>query len=170
MGSQSRGVLLLLKILILLCLSLPLGCKQSDSRRTVTLWHQMVPRDRVMLDQLVAEFEAAHPEINVRTLYKETEELRSGFQTATLAGIGPELIYGPSDVLGTFHAMGIVGDMSPWIDPEVADEFVEGALYVSPRFTQPSSPIACPSPRPIWQSPCPGLQPQSDCRSTGDDR
>src|SRR5690606_10654257 len=91
------------------------GCSEPSPRRTVTLWHQMVPRDRVMLGELVAEFEAAHPDIDVRTLYKETEELRSGYQAAALAGIGPELIYGPSDVMGTFHTMGIVADMSRWV-------------------------------------------------------
>jgi arabinogalactan oligomer/maltooligosaccharide transport system permease protein len=97
----------------------------------------MVPRDRVMLDQLVGEFEAANPEIEVRTLYKETEELRSGFQAAALAGIGPELIYGPSDVIGTFHTMGLVADMSRWVPDEVAGEFVEGALTYLPDRENP---------------------------------
>ncbi|TWU27774.1 Maltose transport system permease protein MalF [Bythopirellula polymerisocia] len=132
MGSQSRGRQSIWTLFALGCLFLLGGCSQNDPRRSVTLWHQMVPRDRVMLDKLVEEFEAAHPEIDVRTLYKETEELRSGFQTAALAGIGPELVYGPSDVLGTFHAMGIVGDMSPWVNSEEAGEFVEGALTYLP--------------------------------------
>jgi arabinogalactan oligomer/maltooligosaccharide transport system permease protein len=112
------------------------GCgKGSSDKRVVTLWHQMVPRDRVMLSQLVAEFEAAHPEIEVRTLYKETEELRSGFQAAALAGIGPDLIYGPSDVMGTFHTMGIVADMSRWVPSDMAAEFVDGALtYLPDRY------------------------------------
>ncbi len=131
MGSQSCGRLILVTILALGCLC-HVGCGRSDSRRTITLWHQMVPRDRVMLNRLVEEFEASHPEIDVRTLYKETEELRSGFQTAALAGIGPELVYGPSDVLGTFHAMGIVGDMSPWLSANEASEFVDGALTYLP--------------------------------------
>ncbi len=113
------------------------GCAEPSEKRLVTLWHQMVPRDRVMLNQLVEEFEATHPEIEVRTLYKETEELRSGFQAAALAGIGPELVYGPSDVMGTFHAMGIVGDMNPWVSPEMAEEFVDGALTYVPNFKNP---------------------------------
>lgn len=114
------------------CLMLVGGCGEHSDKRVITLWHQMVPRDRVMLDQLVQDFETAHPEIEVRTLYKETEELRSGYQAAALAGIGPELIYGPSDVLGAFHAMGIVADMNPWVEPEMADDFVDGALTYLP--------------------------------------
>jgi len=108
------------------------GCEQQDDRQVVTLWHQMVPRERVVLDELIAEFETSHPEIRIRALYKETEELRSGFQAATLAGIGPELVYGPSDVLGAFHAMGIVRDMSPWVPDSIDAEFLEGALTYLP--------------------------------------
>jgi arabinogalactan oligomer/maltooligosaccharide transport system permease protein len=90
-----------------------------------------------MLQQLVDEFEVANPEIEVRTLYKETEELRSGFQAAALAGIGPELIYGPSDVIGTFHTMGLVADMSRWVPDEMAGEFIEGALTYLPDRENP---------------------------------
>jgi arabinogalactan oligomer/maltooligosaccharide transport system permease protein len=114
------------------------GCGERSEKRTVTLWHQMVPRDRVMLNQLVAEFEAANPDIDVRTLYKETEELRSGYQAAALAGIGPELIYGPSDVMGTYHTMGIVADMSDWISQDEAAKFVDGALTYLPDLKQPT--------------------------------
>jgi arabinogalactan oligomer / maltooligosaccharide transport system permease protein len=113
------------------------GCSDSSGKRTITVWHQMVPRDRVMLNQLVEEFEAAYPDIDVRTLYKETEELRSGFQAAALAGIGPELIYGPSDVMGTFHTMGIVADMSPWVPANMTAEFVDGALTYLPDRADP---------------------------------
>jgi arabinogalactan oligomer / maltooligosaccharide transport system permease protein len=129
-GARIRnGVVLLLTIS---CAAWIAGCGKSSDKRIVTLWHQMVPRDRVMLNQLVEEFEASHPEVDVRTLYKETEELRSGFQAAALAGIGPELIYGPSDVVGTFHTMGIVADMGRWVPDEMAAEFVDGALTYLP--------------------------------------
>ncbi len=114
------------------CLS---GCHEAESQKTITtitLWHQLVPRDRALLQERIDAFESAHPEIHVRSLYKETEELRSGFQAAALAGIGPELIHGPSDVLGPFHTMGIVQDMSPWMSEDEAKNFRNGALtYLS---------------------------------------
>jgi arabinogalactan oligomer / maltooligosaccharide transport system permease protein len=119
------------------CLCFLAGCGEKSDKRIVTLWHQMVPRDRVMLNQLVAEFEAAHPEIDIRTLYKETEELRSGFQAAALAGIGPELVYGPSDVVGAFHTMGIIGAMNSWVSGEMAKDFVDGALTYLPDRADP---------------------------------
>jgi len=118
---------------LFVCLLVSLvGCQQADDRQVVTLWHQMVPRERIVLDRLISQFESAHPEIRIRALYKETEELRSGFQAAALAGIGPELIYGPSDVLGPFNTMQIIQDMSFWVSEQIEEEFLEGALTYLP--------------------------------------
>ena len=69
------------------------GCGQNDTRRVVTIWHQARPAERELLQQEIERFEAAHPQVRVRALYKETEELRSGFQAAALAGAGPELVH-----------------------------------------------------------------------------
>ena len=80
----TRGSILALVGGCLLALS---GCAQ-DSRRTVTLWHQMRPADRAVLDAQIVEFEARHRDIRVRALYKETEELRSGMESAVLVGVG----------------------------------------------------------------------------------
>src|SRR5215210_7979884 len=101
---------------VLLALSAPsfLGCGKKDSRTVITIWHQSRPAEYELLKAEITHFEAAHPKLHVRALYKETEELRSGFQAAALAGGGPELIFGTSDVPGTFQAMGVVKDMSPW--------------------------------------------------------
>jgi len=104
------------------------GCAASSDQQVVTLWHQMTVGERQVLDEEVARFEASHPGIRVNTLYKETEELRSGFQAAALAGTGPDLVFGPSDSMGTFVTMGIVQDMQPWFSAEDADDFVDQGL------------------------------------------
>jgi len=114
------------------------GCQQQDDRKVLTLWHQMVPAERVVLNELIAKYEADNPDYRIRALYKETEELRSGFQAAALAGIGPELIYGPSDVLGAFHTMQIVQDISTWAPELNPDDFVEGALTYLPSHDKPN--------------------------------
>ena len=110
------------------------GCQEADNRRVVTLWHQMVPSERELLDQRIEAFEAEHPAFRIRALYKETEELRSGFQAASLAGIGPELVYGASDVVGIFHPMGIIQDMSPWLPEGFEDDFREGTVTFLPSL------------------------------------
>ena len=118
--------------ILLLTIAAFTGCSESDPRTKVTLWHQMTVGERVVLDDCVAQFEEQHPEIRVNAVYKETEELRSGFQAAALAGAGPELVFGPSDSLGTFMAMRIVQDMSPWFEPTLQTEFRTGSLTFLP--------------------------------------
>ena len=125
-----------LSLLVLGALFVSTGCQEVDDRRTVTLWHQLTPRDRALLAERIKAFEAANPDIRIRSLYKETEELRSGFQAAALAGIGPELVHGPSDVLGAFHTMGIIQDLSPWYTTEQEREFLDGALTYLPHKMQ----------------------------------
>ena len=123
--------------IVLLVLSVfALGCGERDPRTKVTLWHQMLVGERIVLAECIAEFENANPDVRVNTVYKETEELRSGFQAAALAGTGPELVFGPSDSLGTFMAMGIIQDMSPWFDQTQQSQFREGALTYFPGADQ----------------------------------
>jgi len=114
--------------LLLLTPLLLLACRERSDRVRVVLWHQMVPAERAILAELIARFEDEHPDVEVRALYKETEELRSGFQAAALAGAGPALVYGPSDAIGPFQTMGIVQDMARWLPADEQAAFVDGTL------------------------------------------
>lgn len=125
-------------LLLLILVSVFVGCQAPDGSRTITVWHQLTPRDRALLGRRIDDFEAKHPDINVRFLYKETEELRSGFQAAALAGIGPELIHGPTDALGPFQAMGIIQDLSSWLDESAQQTFLSKALTYVPSKSDPT--------------------------------
>ena len=116
-------------ILALLCCG---GCQPSTDLVRITLWHQMTPGERALMEKELRRFEAAHPGVVVSALYKETEELRSGFEAAALAGIGPELVFGPSDVIQLYQTMGIVRDMRPWFDDATLAAFVPTALTILP--------------------------------------
>jgi arabinogalactan oligomer/maltooligosaccharide transport system permease protein len=98
----------------------------------IDLWHQMRPEDRAVLDARIKVFQRDHPGVPVRALYKETEELRSGLVSAVLAGRGPEVIYGPSDILGVYQAMGALQDMSLWITPDEEKAFDPRAVIRLP--------------------------------------
>src|SRR5262245_39678945 len=107
--------------------------------RVITIWHPMRPtKERDIFYDECRRFEKLHPEFEVRALYKEVEELRSAFQAAALAGEGPDLIYGPSDVLDTFHTMGLLQDMAPWYTDEQRADFVKGALTYLPALADPT--------------------------------
>ncbi len=130
--AAARNVLSLLGLLIAI---FPLGCRsESNATRTVTLWHQMSPAERETLNEAVDRFERDNPQVRVNVLYKETEELRSGFQAAALAGTGPDLIYGPSDAVGTFAPMGIIQDLGPYYSDN------ELRLYSGDALTYATTP------------------------------
>ena len=154
------------------CRALSAAVAQSTrrSRRVITIWHQVRPAEREVLRDEIARFEAAHPDVRIRPLYKETEELRSGFQAAALAGAGPELVYGPSDVLDTFHTMGLLQDMAPWFPASSEHDFVDGALTYLPSRKRPDEARAGAGRRPLRQPPGAGLQPPLHQGAAEDDR
>ncbi|HEY6563736.1 MAG TPA: extracellular solute-binding protein, partial [Pirellulaceae bacterium] len=111
-----------------------------SSQITLTLWHQMGPSERSALLAEIARFEDLHPGVHVEEIYKETEELRSGFQAAVLAGVGPELVYGPADPVGPYHKMGIIQDLSVSFTAEELAEFEAAALIWIPSTKPPHRP------------------------------
>ncbi len=85
------------------------GCRTSgDDRIRLTIWHQDRIDIRIILQRQLDRFMQTHPGVRVEQLFKETEELRSGFIIAALAGQGPEIVYGPSDQVGPFELMQII--------------------------------------------------------------
>ncbi|MCB2210629.1 extracellular solute-binding protein [bacterium] len=113
---------ILVSLILFLAVGLFTGCAESDDRTEVTLWHQLNYAERVVLDEQVARFEEQNPDIKITALYRETEELRSGYQNSALAGRGPELIHGPSDQVGPFATMGIIRPLEDiFSEPELAE-------------------------------------------------
>ena len=113
---------------LLLAILLAKGCGSSDDAVTVTLWHQMRPGDRAVLQDRLRAFELENPGVRIRELYKETEELRSGLESAVLVGRGPDVVYGPSDPVGVYDEIGALRDLSKWFDDQDRAEFDKRAL------------------------------------------
>jgi maltose-binding protein MalE len=71
-----------------------------------------------------------NPGLEVVELYKETEELRSGFVIASIAGQGPDLVYGPSDPVGIYEATRTIQPLEGFLSAEYLSEFdSSGVLY-----------------------------------------
>jgi arabinogalactan oligomer/maltooligosaccharide transport system permease protein len=114
------------------------GCGADDTRAVITIWHQSRPAEGKFLQQEIGYFQAKSSKVRIQALYKETEELRSSFQAAALAGGGPDLIYGPSDVLDTYQTMGILRDMSKLYPAGRLEDFVDGAITYLPARDDPN--------------------------------
>ncbi|MBK6911545.1 MAG: extracellular solute-binding protein [bacterium] len=110
-----------MKSATLLCaLLLLVGCSRDDRITRIQIWHQMQPEDRAVLTRVIADYDARLDSVEIEVIYKETEELRSNYQSAALAGLGPDLLYGPSDQVGPMATMQFV---RPLDDLFAADEW-----------------------------------------------
>jgi len=111
------------------------GCGKKADDNSISIWHQMTQEEREVLDSVCTVWGTKNG-YDVSILYKETEELRSSFQTAALAGGGPELVYGPSDQIGPFSVMQLIKPLDDLLEPEFLGRFdpkglvrFEGKLY-----------------------------------------
>ncbi len=119
---------------LLLLFSLFLSsCAKStlDDPHQIVIWHQMRPDERVVLKQVLDKYMEANPGLKITALYKETEELRSGFQIAAIGGAGPDIVFGPSDDVGPFQVMQIILPLDMLFSKEYLSQFNPKALVYS---------------------------------------
>ncbi|MGB9664324.1 MAG: extracellular solute-binding protein [Ignavibacteria bacterium] len=108
------------------------GCnKKQTDQIEITIWHQMRVDEREILQRQLDRFMKIHPNIKVNQIYKETEELRSGFIIAAIGGQGPELIYGPQDQVGPFEIMNIILPLDTIFSKDFLEQFNEKGLIWS---------------------------------------
>ncbi len=101
------------------------------SKTNINIWHQMLYENRKVLREVCDEYEKQNSNIKINLTYRETEELRSSFQAASMGGSGPELIYGPSDQVGPFSVMEIIQPLDVLFDDEYFNQFVDNAIVKS---------------------------------------
>lgn len=96
---------------LLVCM-LAAGCTQRSDRRVVTMWHfWSEPRQRAALDELIEDFEQAHPNVDVQTTVLNWADGKSKLQLAFNAGTQPDIIhlgldwFSEFDVEGTFAGL-----------------------------------------------------------------
>ncbi len=113
---------------ILLSALMLASCARREDPHRIVIWHQMRVDERVILEGQLRKYMDLHPGIRVEAIYKETEELRSGFIIAAIAGQGPDLVYGPSDQVGPFQVMNIIDPLEQLFDTAWLGSFNPKAL------------------------------------------
>ena len=88
----------------------------------------MRPDERDILQTPINHFVAQHPSTEIVQLYKETETLRSGYVIASIAGQGPDLVYGPSDPVGIYEAAHTLRPMEQLFAPDYLNAFDSSGL------------------------------------------
>ena len=95
---------------------------------TLTFWEQEGDDVDVFIDQLIADFQVANPNITVERTHYENEALRDQFKTASLANAAPDLVRVPNDFAGPFSALDIVAPVDQLFNQKFLDDFFQGAL------------------------------------------
>jgi arabinogalactan oligomer / maltooligosaccharide transport system substrate-binding protein len=86
------------------------------------------------VQSLTDAFTAEHPNITFEVLNKEVETLREDFQTASLAGDPPELLWTVNDHAGPFTAANLIKPVDPYFDMSeyVPSVEMEGSTWAVP--------------------------------------
>jgi maltose-binding protein MalE len=105
------------------------GCGGTgDGETGIVIWEQKDPEEQVLLERHLAAFEEKHPGVEISTVHFETDKLHSQFQTAALAGGGPDLVYGPGDKVGPYSVMGLIMPLEDQFPGGYFDRFREGSV------------------------------------------
>lgn len=118
-----KKYILLISILITALLG---GCT-GDDRMHIRIWHQMRIEERVVMERQIQRFMQRYPDIRVEQLYKDTEQLRNDFIIAAYARQGPEIVYGPSDMIGLLATVEVILPLEEFFDEEYLGKFHETA-------------------------------------------
>lgn len=109
----------------------------------ITLWEQMEPAIRPTYIKKVDEFMKKNPDVKVNVVHYSNEDLRTQFQNASLAGQGPDIVYGPNDNIGIFMVSDLIKPIDEVVTKDLIQKFNEGALksgmydnklYLLPEF------------------------------------
>ncbi len=105
---------------------------------TIQLWTQESESEGSLqlIKKMAADFMAANQGITIEVVQKETEVLREDFQTASLAGSAPQLLWTVSDHAGPFTAADLI---RPVDDVVNAADFVESVVMNGKTYAVPIS-------------------------------
>ncbi len=118
--------------LVILLLAFGTGRRDEND---IVIWTQDFSHGRAVLDSLLDVYMTENSGVHVELRYYETEELRSNYLIAALGGSGPDLLYGPSDMIGPFHIMGVISPMEDYFSAEELARFDEKAtVYYKDRL------------------------------------
>jgi maltose-binding protein MalE len=104
------------------------GCEKKEETLEIIIWEQMDPEEQILLNQHLESFKQKHAGLQISTDHFETDVLHSQFQTAALAGGGPDLVYGPSDKVGPYSVMNLIYPLEDQFDDEFWQRFEKGSI------------------------------------------
>lgn len=116
---------------IFFCCALLTSCSIGNSNEltgVVNLWHSWDDEEAAVLNQVLDRFTDIHPDVTVRATVVESEELRGRFEQSVAAGLGPDLLLGPSSWIMPLADAGLIQQVGPLLSPDVWDRYLPTAV------------------------------------------
>ena len=123
----------LISIIMIAAFALSACAKTPTGPMTIQLWTKEGEADGGLqyVQALADAYTAEHPNVTFEVVNKDVETLREDFQTASLAGAAPDLLWTVSDHLGPFTSAGLI---------QPVDKLVKLDKYVSSATAAVQSP------------------------------
>ena len=133
-------------LIFIMLLSLPFyACKKSEkgtdaSKINISLWES---EDAVVIpymDKIISDFEAANPGVKVSRTHYSAEDLHTQFQSASIAGSPPEILFTASDKAGLFVSSGLIMPLNDLFDFNVyLDNAIEAVMQDGKTWGVPNN-------------------------------
>jgi raffinose/stachyose/melibiose transport system substrate-binding protein len=108
------------------------GEPETEGPVTVSFWHIDIQDEfEATWDQIVAEYEALHPDVDIEVTVLENEAFKSKITTVMQSGDPPDIFRSwGGGVMNAYAEAGLLRDISPELQGEWGDSIGEGALGV----------------------------------------
>ena len=114
----------------------------SDEPVTLTFSYWGDKNELACKEELIKDFEAAHPNIKIEATYTDGVSYHTKLQTFFTSGSAPDVISIAGDIMYDFIEEGVFEDLTPYIEKDnVADAWVSGSLA---PFTKGGKTYAAP--------------------------
>jgi arabinogalactan oligomer/maltooligosaccharide transport system substrate-binding protein len=80
----------------------------------LTFWEHEFEEVQKALDNVIADYQKANPNVKIKRSHYKTEDLRTQFQTAAMGGGGADVVLAPNDFAGPFSIMQIIQPIQKW--------------------------------------------------------
>jgi arabinogalactan oligomer/maltooligosaccharide transport system substrate-binding protein len=125
------GVLFLLIATGALCACLK-PVKTGDEADSIVVWEQEDASVAPYIDSVFDAFKhlPGNEKVNITRVHYNNEDLRQQYQTASIAGTGPDLIMCPSDFGGVFSVAGYIKSVDGLVDLSIYNKAATDAVYL----------------------------------------
>jgi len=95
---------------------------------TITLWQGWKEAEIASLNDVIAAYQAQHPNVKFDVLYVPFDDLKGKYETAASSGTGPDVLIGAADWGPGLYDAGLVADITGDVDAEFLGTINPAAL------------------------------------------